>query len=117
MAQLAQETGAYRELKGGIDMMQAELHYAAGEYDAVLAVGVFTLGHVPPAALTVLSRLVRPEGLLLLSTRTHYYEQTDFQPLVERLLQERKLELLKMLRDAPYNKDGDAHYWLFRKSG
>jgi hypothetical protein len=55
--------------------------------------------------------------LLLISTRTHYYQQTDFQPLVDKLLAEARIELVKLLRDAPYNKDGDAHYWLFRRTG
>ncbi len=117
MIEQAGASGAYCKLAGAIDIMQAAQSYAAGSYDAVLSVGVFTLGHVPPEALEVLLQLTRPGGLLLLSTRTHYYQQTDFQPLVDKLLSEARLELVKLLRDAPYNKDGDAHYWLFRRTG
>ena len=117
MAQRARARGVYRSLEGEIDMMQAARHYPVASYDAVLSVGVFTLGHVPPEALPVLLQLVRPAGLLVLSTRTHYYDQTDFQSLVDRLVALRQMELLKLVRDAPYNRDGGAHYWVFRKAG
>lgn len=117
MVEQAGTSGVYRKLTGGLDMMQAAKSYAAGSYDAVLSVGVFTLGHVPPEALVVLLELVRPGGLLLVSTRTHYYEQTEFQSLVDELLTGSRIELVKLLRDAPYNKDGGAHYWVFRKIG
>jgi SAM-dependent methyltransferase len=99
MAQRALATGAYRQVKGGIDMMQATQSYAAEAYDALL------------------SALTRPGGLLVVSTRTHYYDQTDFQQRVDELLADGRIELLKLLEDAPYNKDGAAHYWVFSKTG
>ncbi len=117
MIEQAAKSGVYRNLAAAIDMMQAAKSYTAGGYDAVLSVGVFTLGHVPPEALEVLLQLTRPGGLLLISTRTHYYRQTEFQPLVDKLRAEARIELVKLLNDAPYNKDGDAHYWVFRKTG
>ncbi len=115
MARRARETGGYREVRGGIDIMRAADIYPA-DYDAVLSIGVFTLGHVPAEAFEVLLELARPGGILLLSTRTHYYEETDFGGLVERLCAAAAIELLQCLRDAPYNRDGDAHYWIFRKA-
>lgn len=115
MAEQARASGVYRQLAGGVDMMEATQSYALESYDAVLSVGVFTLGHVPPEALQVLLQLTRPGGLLVVSTRTHYYQQTGFQQLVDAMLAETQIELLKLLRDAPYNKDGGAHYWMFKK--
>ena len=115
MAQRASQTGCYREVRGGVDIMRADEIYPP-DYDAVVSIGVFTLGHVPAAALEVLVDLARPGGILLLSTRTHYYDETDFRDVVERLLAAGTLELLQCLRDAPYNRDGGAHYWVFRKS-
>lgn len=116
MTEQAADTGAYRDLLGGIDMMRATESYAAETYDAILSVGVFTLGHVPPEALHVLLQLTRDSGLLLVSTRTHYYDQTDFQQVVDALLDAKRVELEKLVRDAPYNNDGDAHYWILRKT-
>ncbi|MDH3859462.1 MAG: class I SAM-dependent methyltransferase [Gammaproteobacteria bacterium] len=117
MAEQARASGVYRQLAGGIDIMRAMQTFAPGSYDAVLSVGVFTLGHVPPEALTVLLQLVRPGGLLVMSTRTHYYDQSGFQQLVDELIADQQIELIKLLRDAPYNKDGAGHYWVFRKPG
>ncbi len=116
MTEQAAATGAYRDLLGGIDMMRAAESYADDTYDAILSIGVFTLGHVPPEALEVLLRLVRKGGLLLVSTRTHYYEQTNFQQVVDALIAANRAELVQLVRDAPYNNDGDGHYWVLRKT-
>ena len=116
MAEQAIATGAYRQVQGGIDMMRANESYADASYAAILSVGVFTLGHVPPEALLVLLQMVEPDGLLVISTRTHYYDQTNFQAVVDDLVSNNQVELLRVIRDAPYNNDGDGHYWVFRKS-
>lgn len=115
MAEKAIETGAYRDVLGDIDMMRAGEHYAEDSYDAVLSAGVFTLGHVPPEALRVLLRLVRPGGLVSVSTRSHYYDQTDYPQLVDELISQRKIELVHSIENAVYNNDGDGHYWLYRR--
>ena len=116
MATRAQATGAYRRVDGGIDIMKAASVYADAAYDALLCVGVFTLGHVPPEALPVLLELVRDDGVLVISTRSHYYDRTDFQGCVDRLLGARRMAQLEVIRDGPYNHDGGAHYWVFRKT-
>lgn len=117
MAEQAIATGAYQQVLGGIDMMRAAENYADANYAAILSVGVFTLGHVPPEALIVLLQLASPGGLLLISTRTHYYDQTNFQLVMDDLVDSGQLELLQVIRDAPYNNDGDGHYWVMQKAG
>jgi predicted TPR repeat methyltransferase len=117
MAELSRATGAYRQVVGDIDMMHALEDYLVCDYDALLSIGVFTLGHVPPQALTVLLQLLRAGGLLLISTRSQYYQQTDYQQQVDALLDSRKMSQLQVIWDAPYNHDGGAHYWVFRKDG
>ena len=116
MAEQAIETGAYRCVHGDIDMMLAGESYADESYDAVLSAGVFTLGHVPPEALRVLLRLTRSGGILAVSTRSHYYDETNFQQVVDDLIEKASIELVQLVRDAPYNNDGEGHYWVFRKS-
>jgi hypothetical protein len=71
---------------------------------------------VPPQALGMLVQLLRIGGLLVVSTRSHYYQQTDYQQCVDALLAAGRLRQLQVLRDAPYNHDGDAHYWVFMKT-
>ena len=117
MTAQAAATGAYGNLRGEVDMMRAATYYPAESFDAVLSIGVFTLGHVPPEALPELLQLVRGGGLLLVSTRTHYYDETDFQQVVDDLLERGSVELVQLLRDAPYNNDGDGHYWVLRRIG
>ncbi len=117
MAAEARAAGCYREVRGDIDIMQASQAYAGVTYDALLAVGVFTLGHVPPGALLELLSLTSGNGVLVLSTRTHYYDATGFQQLIDDLLGAGRIELLQLLENAPYNHDADGHYWVLRKSG
>lgn len=117
MAAEARATGCYREVRGDIDMMRASQSYAGAAFDAVLSVGVFTLGHVPPEALLELLQLTRDGGLLLLSTRSQYYEQTGFQQLIDDLRDQDRIEIRHLLENAPYNHDGDGHYWVLEKLG
>lgn len=117
MAEKARATGCYRRVRGGVDMMQAAREYDASSYAAVISAGVFTLGHVPPRALEVLLQLVAAPGLLIVSTRSLYYEQSDFQQVVDDLLARGCMESLRLLENAPYNDDGAGHYWVFRKTG
>jgi hypothetical protein len=53
--------------------------------------------------------------LLLISTRSHYYDRTDFQQVVDVLIDSARLTQLQAIWNAPYNHDGEAHYWLFKK--
>ncbi|MDJ0778918.1 MAG: class I SAM-dependent methyltransferase [Gammaproteobacteria bacterium] len=115
MAERARATGAYREVLGDIDMMRARETYADASYDGVLSVGVFTLGHVPPEALRVLAAIVRPRGWLLVSVRTHYYDESDFASVLQAETDAGRIEVVEALMDAPYNHDGNGHYWLLRR--
>lgn len=115
MAELARATGSYRQVLGEIDIMRAEEHYDGSSYDAVLSIGVFTLGHVPPEALRVLLQLTKPDGLLVISTRTQYYDQSGFRELLDGMLEAGEVELSVRLDNAPYNEDGAAHYFLLRR--
>ena len=115
MADLARATGAYDQMAGNVDIMKATEEYPQADYDALLCVGVFTLGHVPPEALPILLQLVRDDGLLVVSTRSQYYDQTDFQKCFDELLADGRIEELQVVWSAPYNHDGDAHYWVFKK--
>lgn len=115
MAAQAVATGAYRDVLGDIDMMRAGEHYAADSYDAVLSAGVFTLGHVPPEGLQMLLQLTRPGGLLVVSTRSLYYDQTHYQQIVDDLVASGRMEQIHAIENAIYNNDGLGHYWVYRR--
>lgn len=113
MAALARETGFYRDVAGDINLLEATTFYPV-PYDIVVCAGVFTLGHVPPSALAVLKQLARPDGLVVVSTRTVYFDQTDYRQVSDRLVAEGALRLVECVMDAPYNDDGLSHYWVYR---
>jgi hypothetical protein len=63
----------------------------------------------------VLLQLTRPGGLLAVSTRSHYYERTDYPQLVDELISGRRIERVHSIENATYNNDGEGHYWLYRR--
>jgi len=114
MVDKAKKLDVYRSLHGGIDVNKAPRPEWIDAYDLVTSCGVFTLGHVPPKALHQLIKMTRPGGLIVASTRTTYYDETDYQQVSDDLLASGKANLVKQLRDAPYTMDEDAHYWVYQ---
>lgn len=116
MAARAAAGGHYLSAEGGVDMMKADRHFEAGSFDIIISVGVFTLGHVPPEALEILTRLVRPDGILALSTRTEYYNETNYQKVSESLIEEGRMRLVEQLERAHYVKGDSSHFWVYQIS-
>lgn len=114
MVEAAAKTDAYRQLTGGCDLTQRIDDYPDNRYDAAVSCGVFTLGHVPPVAIEEMMRVVKPGGLVVVSTRKSYYESTDFQETCERLQEENKATLVSSIIDGPYIAEEGAHYWAFK---
>lgn len=114
MVDKARELGVYRALHGDIDINEPPRSEWVGAYHAVLCCGVFTLGHVPPQVLHRLVAMTRPGGIIIVSTRTAYYDDTDYQQVSDDLVASDRAGLVKELRDAPYTQDGNAHYWIYK---
>ncbi|MDX1520821.1 MAG: class I SAM-dependent methyltransferase [Anaerolineae bacterium] len=117
MVEKAAALGLYRELKGDIDLTHPLTAYHNRLYDVAICCGVFTLGHAPPTALQQLIDLVKPGGLIILSTRTSYYDQSNYQAVSDAYERDGRLKLLTCLKDEPYTDDGTAHYWLYARGG
>jgi len=117
MAARAHATGHYEEAIGDVDMMKAEEHYDAGAFDGVVCVGVFTLGHVPPEALRVLVRLLRPGGLLVVSTRTEYYDETDYARVADDLIKNGSMRLIEAIESAHYVDGSRSHFFAYQSAG
>ncbi len=122
MAERAIESGGYNTVKADIDIMHVREHYALASYHVIMCIGVFTLGHVPPQALHQLIALLKPAGILVISVRKLYYDETEFQAELEKAIENNQIEQLKLLENARYNRDGPgdseglAHYWVLRKT-
>jgi len=116
MARHAQAGGHYRKALGDIDIMTADDTFGTDRYDAVLCAGVFTLGHVAPDALNSLLRLARPGGLLLVSTRSQYYQETDYRKVSGTLIDTGHMALVEAMMDAGYLDGSTSHFWVYRKA-
>lgn len=114
MVAIARERGVYRQLWSGVDLTRPPRPDWRRRYDAVLCCGVFTCGHVPPETLLNLAGMTRPGGVVLLSTRIAYYDDSGFQAFSDACIEQGKLVLLAERRDAPYTDDSVAHYWGYR---
>ncbi len=55
-----------------------QLGFETDAFDAVISVGVFTLGHAPPHAFDELVRITKPGGFIVFSLRTDVYEENGF---------------------------------------
>ena len=115
MIDQAQKLAIYRELKSGIDLSKPLDAYAGRQYDIVFCCGVFTLGHVEPTALEQLISVTRPGGLILTSTRSSYYQNSNYRAVSDQLVAENQIAHIETLWDAPYTADGDSHYWVYAR--
>lgn len=110
----AQRLGVFRSLHADVDVNLPPRPSWRAAYDLVVSCGVFTLGHVEPAALLHLVQMTRPGGHVFTSTRTAYYDKTAYPSLNEELVDSGAVTIVECLLDAPYTNDSDAHYWAYR---
>lgn len=104
----------YRALYADIDLNQPLPVQWQQAYDVTFCCGVFTLGHVHPTALNHLAAITRPRGLVMVSTRTTYYEASDYREVSDQLVASGVISLVARLENAPYTQDSDAHYWAYQ---
>lgn len=83
MLAVARERGGYR------DMIEADLTRPLAlpdaAYGGAVSAGTFTHGHVGPAALDEVARVVRPGGLLALGVNAEHFEAEGFRAAFDRL--------------------------------
>ncbi len=76
MLEEARKKGAYREFHQMV--MGQRLDFATDSFDAVVSVGVLTVGHAPPDSLDELIRVTKPGGHVVFSLRPDVYEEAGF---------------------------------------
>ena len=76
MLEIAKKTEAYESFD---QMTLGEtLGYETDSFDAVISVGVFTVGHAPASGLDELVRVTKPGGHIVYSLRPDVYEENGF---------------------------------------
>ncbi len=116
MVELARQRNVYRRLEAGVDLTAEPPSHLVGSADIVTVGGVFTLGHVPPAALRTVAGLVRPGGVLVVSTRPAYQAASGFDEISASLIAEGALVLLVHNQGLPYTMDSTGDYWGYQVS-
>lgn len=115
MIEGARKLGIYRELIPGADITRRVEQIPDRKYALTVASGVFA-GSLPAAALTELLRMTQPGGLIAISTRVSYFENSGLSALVSEWTDQGRLSLVQAVRDAPYIRSENAHYLAFRKA-
>jgi predicted TPR repeat methyltransferase len=116
MLRQATATGAYDALLQA--SLTAPLPLAARSFDAVVSVGVFTYGHVPPAALAALGPLVCEGGVITLTFRDDVFRDLGFDAATTALEAGGGWTLLERGEAAPMIAEGgvgvDMRVWSWR---
>ncbi|WOS66928.1 MULTISPECIES: class I SAM-dependent DNA methyltransferase [Sinorhizobium] len=114
MAEMARETGVYRNVEDDIDLNRPLLNYSSASYDMTVCCGVFTLGHVHPHALRELARVTRPNGFVIASSCKSYAGAMPFEDEVMCLQEAGVLTPEQRLNDGRFLGEEDADYWTLR---
>ncbi len=118
MLRQARETGAYRTLIPWQDLNHPLPFFLHGQYDLTICCGVFALDFVEPKSLRWLAQVTKPGGAILMTTKTHYHQDYDFDGYCDGLITAGELALVDCRRDRPYLGDeADGHYWVFSVPG
>jgi SAM-dependent methyltransferase len=76
MLEKAREKDAYRELHRMV--LGETLEFPTASFDAVISVGVLTLGHAPASSLDELIRVTKPGGYIVYTLRPDVYRDHGF---------------------------------------
>ena len=91
MLEEAKGKNAYREFHQMV--MGEPLDYATDSFDAVISVGVLTVGHAPASSCDELIRITRPGGYIVFSLRPDVYRNSGFKEKQDALESEGKWKL------------------------
>ncbi len=93
MLEEARKKNVYREFHQMV--MGEPLDFATDSFDAVVSVGVLTLGHAPASSLDELVRVTRPGGYIIFTLRLNIYESHGFKEKQKTLESEGKWKLME----------------------
>ena len=116
MLEEARSKGVYRDLRRMV--LGEKLDFPDDSFDAVVSIGVLTLGHAPARSLDELVRVTRPGGFVIFTLRPDLYESAGFREVREELEAAGRWELVKMgnsVQALPKGEPEVLHQlWVFR---
>ena len=116
MLREARDKNVYKELD---QMVLGEpLSYATDSFDAVISVGVMTLGHAGPDSFDELLRITKPLGYIVFTIRTDVYLKNGFKEKQEAMECEKLWEVVEVsddFRPLPIGEPEVLHQvWVYR---
>lgn len=112
----ARKKNAYVEFHQMV--MGEPLDFPSDSFDAVISVGVLTVGHAPAGSLDELARITRPEGHVVFSLRPDVYETAGFkekQQELESLATWELVEVSEEFQPLPKGEPEVYHQvWVYR---
>lgn len=93
MLEEARRKNVYREFHQMV--MGESLNYATDSFDAIISVGVLTVGHAPASSLDELVRITKPGGHIVFSLRPDVYRDNGFKERQDTLEAEGKWRLIE----------------------
>jgi 2-polyprenyl-3-methyl-5-hydroxy-6-metoxy-1,4-benzoquinol methylase len=114
MVAVAETTGVYRSLEAGVDLTRDPPEHLLAHAEIMTVGGAFTVGHIPPESLRPMAKMVKPGGLMVVSTRKAYQADTGFADVSAALTGEGLFELVLRQADQPYTMDSTGDYWVYR---
>ena len=119
MLEEARKKGVYESFHQMV--MGETLDYETGSFDAVITVGVLTVGHAPASSLDELVRVTRPNGHIVFSLRPDVHENNGFRERQDELESQGKWQLVERteeFRPMPKGEPEVTHrVWVYRVAG
>ena len=116
MLEAARTKGVYRAFHQMV--MGEPLDYATDSFDAVISVGVLTVGHAPADSFDELIRITRPGGHIVFSLRPDVYRDDGFkekQDILESEGKWRHLEVSEEFQPMPKGEPDVYHQvWVYQ---
>ncbi len=98
--------------------MGKSLSFPSDSFDAVISVGVLTVGHAPTSSLDELVRITKPKGHVVFSLRPDLYENGGFREKQSALESQGKwhfVEVSKAFQPLPKGEPGVLHQvWVYQ---
>ena len=118
MLEEARSKGVYRQLRRMV--LGERLDFPDDSFDAVVSIGVLTLGHAPARSLDEMVRVTRPGGHVIFTLRPDLYETAGFREVREELEAAGRWKLAKLgepLQALPKGEPEVFHQlWVFRST-
>jgi SAM-dependent methyltransferase len=94
MLEEAKKKNVYKDFHQMV--MGEPLDYATDSFDAVVSIGVLTVGHAPASSFDELVRITRPGGHIVFSLRPDVYRDSGFKEKQDTLVAEGKWKLTEV---------------------